>query len=113
MHPLLFHTADRTAVFPVDPARLPMTLPVPRTPLLHRVVTLGRPVLGTTKPTARLRATGYRGVVSATMVYDARPINDVFRRLDADTVLGCMDLRGAPPYFFRLRRDGSATVLLR
>lgn len=111
VHPLLFHTADRRAAFPVDPARVPMGLPVPRSPLLHRVITLGRPVLGTRKPAARLRATAYRGVVSATMVYDAKPINDVFRRLDPDAVLGCMDLRGAPPYFFLLRRDDSVRVL--
>lgn len=111
VHPLLFHTADRRAVFPVDPAWLPMGLPVPRSRHLHRVITAGRPLLGTRRPAARLRATEYRGVVSATMVYDAKPINDVFRRLDPTSVLGCMDLRGAPPYFFRLRRDDAATVL--
>ena len=111
VHPLLFHTADRRAVFPVDPAWLPLGLPVPRSPQLHRVITLGRPLLGTRRPAARLRATEYRGVVSATMIYDAKPINDVFRRLDPGAVLGCMDMRGAPPYFFLLRRDDSVPVL--
>ena len=42
------------------------------------------------------------------MIYDQLPVNDVFRRLDDDTVLGAMDLRGsATPYFFVLTRDDS------
>jgi hypothetical protein len=46
----------------------------------------------------------HRGVVTATMSYDALPINDHFRRVDDATLLGVMDLRGAPPFFFVLRR---------
>jgi hypothetical protein len=49
--------------------------------------------------------TEYRGVVSATMCYDALPIHDVFRRLDETTLLGVMDLRGAPAYVFALQRE--------
>ncbi|GAA4820280.1 DUF4334 domain-containing protein [Actinomycetospora corticicola] len=107
VHPLLFWNADRSDVFAVDPALVPMNLPLPsgaRKPWLHKVITLGRPVMGTSKYTARLRMTEYRGVSSATMIYDARPINDVFHRVDASTLLGCMDLRDAAPYFFVLRR---------
>jgi hypothetical protein len=112
VHPLLFHTADRRAVFPVDPARVPMGLPVPTRWPLHRVVTTARPLLRTSKPTARLRTTEFRGVATATMIYDAKPIHDVFRRLDADSVLGAMDYRGFDrPYFFVLRRDPGTTVL--
>ncbi len=48
----------------------------------------------------------HRGRVTATMIYDARPIHDVFRRVDGDTALGLMDLRGVPrPFFFVLRRE--------
>jgi hypothetical protein len=48
----------------------------------------------------------YRGVVSGTMVYDALPINDHFRAVDDDTLLGAMDLRGlADPFLFVLRRE--------
>jgi Domain of unknown function (DUF4334) len=36
---------------------------------------------------------GVPGVVTATMSYDALPINDHFRRVDADTVIGVMDVR--------------------
>ena len=40
------------------------------------------------------------------MVYDRQPIIDSFRRVDEDTVLGIMDLRGMrSPYVFVLRRE--------
>ncbi len=68
--------------------------------LFHAV----RPLLQTTTPRARLRLLSHRGVVSATMVYDHLPINDVFRRVDADTLIGLMDMRGmSAPFFFLLR----------
>jgi hypothetical protein len=42
------------------------------------------------------------------MIYDHLPIIDIFRRVDEDTLLGVMDMRGlADPYFFILRRDRS------
>jgi hypothetical protein len=63
-------------------------------------------MLRTDQPKARLRMTEYRGVVSATMIYDSLPINDIFRKVDDHTVLGAMDLRFAPqPFFFILRRE--------
>ncbi len=64
-----------------------------------------KPAIRTKKHRARLRAVEHRGVVTAAMVYDHLPIIDVFRRVDADTLLGVMDLRGAEPYFFILQRD--------
>ena len=39
------------------------------------------------------------------MSYDHLPIIDLFRRVDERTLLGCMDLRGAPPYFFVLEAE--------
>ena len=45
------------------------------------------------------------------MIYDARPINDVFKRVDADTALGLMDMRGLDkPFFFVLRRRSPLSV---
>jgi hypothetical protein len=39
------------------------------------------------------------------MIYDELPIIGHFRKVDGDTVLGAMDLRGTPQtYFFVLRR---------
>ena len=112
VHPLLFHTADRRAAFPVNPAMVPIGLTLPKNRSYHRLITAARPLLGTSKPTARLRMTEYRGRVSATMIYDAKPINDVFRKVAEDTVLGVMDLRGDDrPYFFVLRRDAATPVL--
>lgn len=54
---------------------------------------------------AVLRRVEFRGVSTATMVYDRHPTFDHFRRVDADTVLGVMDRKGeeAPLVFF-LRR---------
>jgi hypothetical protein len=59
------------------------------------------PVLGA----ACLRAVEYRGVVTATMVYDKHPIFDHFRRISKDRVLGVMDRKGEDTsLFFWLRR---------
>lgn len=54
---------------------------------------------------ATLRAVAYRGVVTATMVYDKHAIFDHFRQVDANTVLGAMDRKGDPvPLYFYLER---------
>ena len=111
--PLIFGRGGE--LFEVDPAVIPVGLAL-RFPRLVRhpaVVAAGRlglPLLKTRRPKARLRMVVYRGVPTATMIYDARPINDHFRRLDDDTLLGAMDLRGMPgPFFFRLRREVPAS----
>ncbi len=108
VHPLLFRTPAGRIVS-VDPRRIPFGI-VDRIP--EGVVARGRAVMGaalpalrTKKPRARLRNVEYRGVVTAGMSYDHLPIIDLFRRVDEDTLLGCMDLRDAPPYLFVLVRD--------
>jgi hypothetical protein len=113
VHPLLFR--DRAGrPFPVDPALAPLGLLV-RHPALFRspVARLGfaglAPVRRTSRPAARVRMVEHRGVVSAAVVYDALPIVDVLRRVDGDTLLGLMDLRGLPePFFFLHERDGQS-----
>jgi len=121
VHPLLFPTADGSALWALNPALafggLGMVTRVPGLKGMNfsRPIAALKPVLRTTAPKARLRTTRYRGVDSATMVYDQLPINDVFRVLDdtagSETVLGAMDLRGSSrPYFFVLRRDESLRV---
>lgn len=48
------------------------------------------------------------GVNTAMMMYNPLPINDVFRKMDENTVLGLMDLKGmGQPFFFVLRRIAS------
>lgn len=97
--------------FQVDPKFLPMgsvgaLLPIVRRPLAAAATRRAMGAMRTSKPRARLREVAYRGVPTATMIYDALPINDHFRRVDADTLLGVMDLRGLPaPYVFYLRRE--------
>jgi hypothetical protein len=108
VHPLLFSDGSGGVVV-VDSRFLPTGLMV-KTPkssrLLPSLFSLVRPLLRTTKARARLRMMEHRGKVSATMIYDYLPINDVFRRVDANSVLGLMDLRDVPqPFFFILRRD--------
>jgi hypothetical protein len=79
-----------------------------RAPLVVGVARLGFRLMATTRPKARLRMMTFRGVSSATMVYDAHPILDVFRRVDDDAVIGAMDMRGdAMPglFYFSLRRE--------
>jgi len=50
----------------------------------------------------------YRGKISATMIYDQLPINDMFRKLDDNTVMGVMDNKNVKnPFFFKLRRATS------
>ncbi|AFE07261.1 hypothetical protein COCOR_06987 [Corallococcus coralloides DSM 2259] len=98
VHPLLFYTEDRKAVFPVDPRKWPA-------PELAGPVAPHRALVGTDQFKARLRMLEFRGRLSATMVYDDRPILDVFRKVDRDTLLGLMDARDMPPYFFVLRRE--------
>ncbi|KAD3633018.1 DUF4334 domain-containing protein [Arthrobacter yangruifuii] len=98
-------------VFNVNPSLVPLPMVLRFSPMLRKreLLASARPFLRvarTRRPGARLRMTEYRGVSSATMIYDALPVLDVFRRVDADTVLGAMDLRGVRlPFFFVLRRD--------
>jgi hypothetical protein len=117
VHPLLFPTSDGTALWALNPAlafggqavsaKLPLTRNLSMAPVIARM----RPLLQTRSAKARLRTTRYRGVDTATMIYDQLPINDVFRRLSDDAVIGAMDLRNSPaPYLFVLQRDNSLRV---
>lgn len=107
VHPLLFRSPSGE-IFAVDPRKVPLGL-VPRVPQAvadraRSLVGVLKPAIRTKKHRARLRPVEHRGVVTAAMVYDHLPIIDVFRRIDADTLLGVMDLRGMDPYFFILQR---------
>lgn len=87
---------------------LPLLLRVPplRSAAAGRLFRLFLPVFAARRSGARLRMTLYRGKVSATVVYDRVPILDVLRRVDSETVLGLMDLKGMErPFFFLLRRE--------
>ena len=39
------------------------------------------------------------------MIYDNLAINDIFRRVDENTLIGAMDMRRENPFFFILRKQ--------
>ncbi|MGO1950137.1 MAG: DUF4334 domain-containing protein [Mycobacteriaceae bacterium] len=110
-HPLVMD--GKRGQFPINPALVPMMTAIRLRPLTEKfglgpVVKTAMPLLKTRKPAARLRMVGYRGVVSGTMVYDRQPINDHFRLVDGDTLLGAMDHRDLDnPFFFSLHREAT------
>jgi len=114
VHPLVFATGRDDQTCCVDPQwvgpflGLAERLRFPTSAAFGRLFQRLLPLLATSRSRARLRLTSYRGQTSATMIYDQLPILDVFRRIDADTVLGVMDRKGmTAPFFFVLRRDAA------
>ncbi len=109
VHPLLFEKGEESLVS-INPRLVPLALvtrlgDVAQHPALIALAGRLKPLLGTRRPTARLRMTTHRGLSTATMCYDALPIHDVFRRVDDHTLLGLMDWRGSDDEFpFVLRR---------
>lgn len=111
VHPLVFR-GPRGQLVSLEPRMLlpalPLVLrwPALAGPWLVRTFLLLLPLFTTHRPRARLRLTRFRGTDSATMIYDHAPVLDGFRRLDGDTLLGLMELRGMErPFFFLLRRE--------
>ena len=83
-------------IFGLNPAFVPMGLVSRHVGLFHNrfaeaAFALSARAARTTRPTARLRMTEFRGVVTATMIYDRLPIQDVFRAAARDVLLGVMD----------------------
>lgn len=109
--PLLF--GDEDDLIKVNPAKLPLRLvrhypTLPRLGILQKMFRRSLPVLSTNQQTARLRLIEHGHVLSATMVNDAHPIIDHFRRIDETRLLGLMDLRYfEQPYFFFCKRSWS------
>lgn len=108
VHPLV-HRGLGGGLYCVNPALLAIraTTAMPfRDPILRAVFPLAGPLLATRRHRARLRSILFRGRLHAAMLYDAKPINDVFARIDDDRVMGWMDFKGMEqPYFFRLIRE--------
>lgn len=117
VHPLIFSSRSGRlwSVHPVWAIPLLGLLrsdKVPKWPWLGNVFRASLPVFSTRCGRARLRMTRHRGKLSATMAYDHLPIHDVFRKMDADTVLGIMDLKGLKkPFFFVLRREPAEKIV--
>ncbi|MCE5210114.1 MAG: DUF4334 domain-containing protein [Deltaproteobacteria bacterium] len=113
VHPLVFNTlcggvACVNPVFVGPSLSMIDRIPIPKSPLFGRLFQVFMPLFKTSRSRARLRMTTYRGKSSATMIYDQLPINDIFRKIDENTVFGIMDLKGMKnPFFFILRREMS------
>lgn len=108
VHPLLFSRGGK--IIKLGPRRLfsgmALASIASKFPLVISLFRMIQPLLQTRRSRARLRMMEYRGKLSATMIYDNLPINDVFRKIDDNSVLGVMDLKGmTEPYFFLLSRD--------
>ncbi len=108
VHPLIFYR-KKSQLFSVNPITMPLGLMkynLPRLKLYKPLLRIVRLLIQTQKGKARLRMLEHRGKVSATMCYDQLPVNDCFRKLDDNSVLGVMDQKGgSQPYFFMLERD--------
>lgn len=112
VHPLV-HRVPLWGEVNINPALLPLRLatylPL-RDALGPFLFPLLVPFIRTGKPRARLREIKFRGRYHAAMCYDAKPINDVFARIDDTSVMGWMDFKGMKnPYFFKLFRYGSCS----
>jgi hypothetical protein len=111
VHPLVFKaisggTASVDPVWMLPVVRWLDRLPIPKSEVVGRALQLSLPLFTTSRSCARLRLTNYRGKESATMIYDALPIHDIFRKVDASTVFSVMDLKGMEqPFFFVLQRE--------
>lgn len=108
VHPLLF--SDGNKIFKVDPnpmiTNLGLHFPIPQNNGIKPLYRTLSKMLKTEDSKARIRMTKYRDRFSATMIYDYLPIQDIFRKVDKNTVLGLMDWKGMPqPFFFVLKRD--------
>ncbi len=113
VHPLLYYTRDRKGLFACDPKHIRMDVDVAKIKPLGSLAGIGMKLLRTTRSKARLRMVEHRGRVTATMIYDEKPIFDFFRRIDDHRVLGWMDLKGdVRPYFFMLERDDESDLSL-
>ncbi|GAE26761.1 hypothetical protein JCM9140_2854 [Halalkalibacter wakoensis JCM 9140] len=107
VHPLVFQKRNGT-LYNINPGFVPMTFPFEKVSkgLVKTLFSIASPIAKTRKGKARMRMLEYRGVVSATMIYDQHGIYDTFRKIDDYTILGVMDLKGQSDaaYFFILER---------
>ena len=105
VYPLIFHPG-----IALDPSRLPLSVAL-RWPRLARSIpvragfAIVRTALRARGPSASLAHIEFRGCLSTAMIYDRQPIIDHFRRIDDRRLLGLMQVRSVPPFFFLLTAE--------
>ncbi len=99
--PLLYPKPDGNGVFAAD---LPSVLAVLSTG--ERDISARRNEVETSAPIGRLRMVEYRGVLTATLVYDQVPVLDYLRAIDSGTIVAAVEHRGLVhhPDYALLRR---------
>ena len=107
--PLVFEKGNHKLYYG-NPGVMPLNAPYEKIPkiiisILFKIV---YPFIKTKKSKARLRMVEFRGKSSASMLYDQVGIIDIFRKVDASTVMGIMDFKQNPSgksYFFALYKE--------
>jgi hypothetical protein len=113
VHPLVFFGNGKKELYAVNPKNIPLNMTFPKSSILGTFMKLVRPFIQTKKSKARLRMVEHRGKITATMLYDDKAIYDHFAKIDDNTVLGCMDLKGLEePYFWVMERDDLSSYQL-
>lgn len=99
--PLLFRSDDGDGLLAADLLRV---LALIREGV--RNISTRRAEVETSAPIGRVRMIEYRGVVTATLLYDQVPVLDYLRAVDNDTVIAAVDGRGMAdrPAYALLRR---------
>jgi hypothetical protein len=113
VHPLLCRTKPGK-FFYANPGLMPFDSPLFRKCIcghlpmtaLRIISKFALPLVHSKSSKARIRMIEHRGLVTAAMIYDQLGICDVFRKIDNNTVLGVMDMKGEHQlgYFFILER---------
>ncbi len=101
----------------ISPSFFPLELLLSMRPLLLVTVFLSpilmpllAPLLRTSRPSARVRTMQFRGRLHASIVFDSKPIEDVFVRVNDETLLGWMNCKLlTDPFFFTITRERDGT----
>jgi len=105
VHPLVFRSFSGHTQYSVNPQLIPLSINFPKNRFSRLLFNLVKPFIKTNKSCARLRMVEYRNAITCTMIYDSKPINDHFKKIDNQTLLGLMDMKNEDPFFFLLEKE--------
>ncbi len=105
VHPLVFRSFSGQTQYSVNPQLIPLSIDFPKNRFSRFLFYLVKSFIKTNKSCARLRMVECRNAITCTMIYDSKPINDHFKKIDYQTLLGLMDMKNEDPFFFILERE--------